>query len=65
MDGRLVVRVTGSDRRLNFADTPVTYFVCEPGDGDCRPLPPSAATLRTAEGVEAGFLGQLTMTDIP
>jgi hypothetical protein len=64
-DGRLVVRVTGSDRRLNFADTPVTYFVCEPEDGDCRPLPPSAATLRTAEGVEAGFLGQLTMTDIP
>jgi hypothetical protein len=64
-DGRLVIRVSAHGRRLNFADTPVTYFVCEPVDGDCRPLPPSASTLRTAEGVEAGFLGQLTMTETP
>ena len=64
-DGRLVIRVSQHDQRLNFADTPVHYFVCEPADGDCRPLPPSASTLRNAEGVEAGFLGQLTMTDSP
>jgi hypothetical protein len=64
-DGRLVIRVSVHDQRLNFADTPVNYFVCEPADGDCRSLPPSASTLRNAEGVEAGFLGQLTMTDIP
>ena len=64
-DGRLVIRVSQHDQRLSFADTPVHYFVCEPADGDCRPLPPSASTLRNAEGVEAGFLGQLTMTDSP
>lgn len=61
-DGRLVVRTTARDRTLNAGDTPVHYSICQASDGTCLPLAVSAATLRQAEGVQVGFLGQVTMT---
>lgn len=61
-DGRLVLRTTPLDDRLFHGDTPVNYFACEPSDGLCLPLPDGGVTLRQAEGVDVGYLGQLTMT---